>query len=50
MPTRPLQALRTYVQVTVATNLFNLAGALTISPSDALRRVEHPLKKKGRTV
>jgi transcriptional regulator with XRE-family HTH domain len=30
--------------------LFNLAGALTVSPSDILRRVERSLKKKGRTV
>jgi transcriptional regulator with XRE-family HTH domain len=30
--------------------LFNLAGALTISPSDILRRVERSLKKHGRAV
>jgi transcriptional regulator with XRE-family HTH domain len=27
--------------------LFNLAGALTISPSEILRRVERSLKRKG---
>jgi transcriptional regulator with XRE-family HTH domain len=30
--------------------LFNLDGALTISPSDILRRVERSLKRKGRTI
>ena len=30
--------------------LFNLAGALTISPSDILKRVERSLKKHGRAV
>jgi transcriptional regulator with XRE-family HTH domain len=30
--------------------LFNLAGALTISPSDILKRVERSLKKQGRAV
>jgi transcriptional regulator with XRE-family HTH domain len=30
--------------------LFNLAGALTISPSDILKRVERSLKKQGRTI
>jgi transcriptional regulator with XRE-family HTH domain len=30
--------------------LFNLAGALTISPSDILRRVELSLRKTGRTL
>jgi transcriptional regulator with XRE-family HTH domain len=30
--------------------LFNLAGALTISPSDILKRVERSLRKTGRTL
>ena len=30
--------------------LFNLTGALTILPSDMLKRVEHSLKKRGRTL
>ncbi|MGP8270388.1 MAG: helix-turn-helix domain-containing protein [Terracidiphilus sp.] len=30
--------------------LFNLGGALSISPSEMLRRVERSLKKKGRTI
>jgi len=30
--------------------LFNLAGALAISPSDILKRVERALKRKGRAV
>jgi transcriptional regulator with XRE-family HTH domain len=30
--------------------LFNLTGALTISPSDILSRIELSLKRKGRAV
>jgi transcriptional regulator with XRE-family HTH domain len=30
--------------------LFNLGGALSIPPSEILKRVERSLKKKGRTI
>lgn len=30
--------------------LFNLGGALSVRPSEILRRVERSLKKKGRTL